>query len=469
VSFVWPDCGRRIFYWEQNLYGGLLPVVLGAAGLARWRDRNARGLLATALIGAVLAMGTRTPLFAVLYHALPGVSSFRLHSRAAVLVVFALTVAAALALSRRGSAKRLVPLLLLGVAIATGGPLLFRALAPQPEAASEPFPLARLLLATAVAAAAGGALLARPGRAVVAARVVLAALVLGELGASWVPARRVWNLPVARAGERPLFEALVHAGLYAASGTPPRVAAPPWAVRQNAGMIYKWANIAGYNALTLDRVWDYLHEAVGVEPSVDDNTYPSKRIYDHGPFPYDCMAIVAGWDPRHGLVLRRDPDPRAYLVAAARRVPDWHEAVHAMSSGHPFHRVALVEAETTLPTDPPGRADAAPGPGRAVIVSFAPERVVVRTEAPGPSLLVLAEAWYPGWSARVDATPAPCEPANAWMRAVPVPAGRHTVELRFRSRWLLPGTLASLATAVGLALLARRRRPPPTPSAKPAR
>jgi hypothetical protein len=469
TSLVWPDGGRRIFYWEQNVYGGLLPVVIGAAGLARWRDRNARGLLATALVGAVLAMGTRTPIFAVLYHVLPGVSSFRLHSRAAALVVFALTVGAALLLSRRESARRLVPLLVVGVAIATGGPLLFRAIAPQPEAASEPFPLGRLLLATAVATAGGIVLLAQSGRAVAAGRVALAALVIGELGASWVPARRVWNLPVVREGERPLFEALAHAGLYAESGTPPRVAVPPWAVRQNAGMIYKWANVAGYNALTLDRVWTYLHRAVGIEPSVDDNTYPSKGIYAHGPFPYDSTALVAGWDPRRGLVLRRDPDPRAYVVAAARRVGDWREAVAAMASGHPFHRVALVETDTTLPPDDPGGAGAALDPGRATILSFAPERVVVRTETPVPSLLVLAEAWYPGWSARIDDTPAPCHPANGWMRAVPVPAGRHTVELRFHSRWLLPGALLSLATAAGLMLWARRRRASSTPSAGPAR
>jgi hypothetical protein len=466
TSLVWPDGGRRIFYWEQNLYGGLLPVVLGAAGLAQWRDRNARGLLATALVGAVLAMGTRTPIFAVLYHVLPGVSSFRLHCRASVLVVFALTAAASLFLSRKEPAGRVVPWLLAGVALATGGPLAFRAIAPQPEAASEPFPFARLALAGAVAAAGGFALLARSDRAATVGRVVLAALAIGELGVSWGPARRAWDLPVARAGEPLIREALRQAGLYPANGTPPRVAVPPWVARQNAGMLYKWANVAGYNALTLDRVWVYLHEAVGVEASVEDNTYPSKKIYDLGPFPYDSTALVAGWDPRRGLVLRHDPDPRVYLVAATRRVRDWREAVDAMSNGHPFHRVALVEADVSLPPDPPG-GGAAP-PGRAAILSFAPERVVLRAEASVPSLLVLAEAWYPGWAARVDGTPAPCLPANGWMRAVPVPAGRHTVELRFRSRWLLPGTLLSLAAAAALVLWARGRGAGSTPAPRPS-
>jgi hypothetical protein len=42
------------------------------------------------------------------------------------------------------------------------------------------------------------------------------------------------------------------------------------------------------------------------------------------------------------------------------------------------------------------------------------------------------------------------------MRAVAVPAGRHRVELHFRSRLLLPGALLLLLTAVGLVVLARR-------------
>jgi uncharacterized membrane protein YfhO len=85
---------------------------------------------------------------------------------------------------------------------------------------------------------------------------------------------------------------------------------------------------------------------------------------------------------------------------------------------------------------------------------------VLETEASSPSLLVLAEAWYPGWSATVDGAPAAVVPANAWMRGVPLPAGRHRVELRFRSPWQLPGALLALLTAAGLAILVRRERRP---------
>jgi hypothetical protein len=238
-------------------------------------------------------------------------------------------------------------------------------------------------------------------------------------------------------------------------------------VRHNAALLYKWANIAGYNALTLDRVWLFEHATLGLEPSLDENTYPSPRLYEAGPFPYDSMNLVAGWDLREGRLVLRDPadvDPRAWLADGARRVDDWREAVNAIAQGHDLHATPLVEPplEKRLPD-----AGTAVDRTRTGIVSFEAERVVLETEASAPSLLVLSEAWYPGWSASVDGSPARCVPANAWMRAVEVPAGRHRVELRFRSRLLLPGALVSLIAGVGLAVLAWRKGPRPIGS--PAR
>ncbi len=481
TSLAMPDGGRRVFTWEANLYAGLLPLVAGIAGLTLLRDRNVRGLLATGVAGALVALGTRTPVFAVLYVLVPGLSSFHIHSRAALLVVFGLSLGAALYLSRAGSLRRSAIVLAAGVGLALLGPLAFRALAPAPEATHEPFPATRLALGAGVAVLAGLAVHVRPGRASTLARVALAALVLTELGLALGPARRVWAFPVLRQGEPFVFDGLKRAGLYGNIGVPPRIALPPWSIRQNAALLYKWSNIAGYNALTLDRVWVYIHEELGLTPSLDENTYPSKQIYDRGPYPYDSMNLVAGWQivgrskPSRGVgprvdeaggwrpppgrpVLRRPEDPRAYLAPSVTRVAGWRDAVTAMAGGHDFHRSPLVESATGLPFDPADDSNEPAAVGRVEITSFEPERVTLETDTQEPSLLVLAEAWYPGWSATVDGASAPCIPANAWMRAVAVPAGRHQVELHFRSRWLLPGALVFLLASGGLGVLVFRER-----------
>jgi len=70
--------------------------------------------------------------------------------------------------------------------------------------------------------------------------------------------------------------------------------------------------------------------------------------------------------------------------------------------------------------------------GETVFEVDAPERIVLRTRGERAAILVLADAWYPGWEARVDGEPAPLLRANLALRAVPVSPGEHRVELRYR-------------------------------------
>jgi uncharacterized membrane protein YfhO len=85
----------------------------------------------------------------------------------------------------------------------------------------------------------------------------------------------------------------------------------------------------------------------------------------------------------------------------------------------------------------------------------------------GAGLLVLSEIWHPYWSARVDGRPAEVLQVDLALRGVPVPGGRHRVELEFRDPNVAYGAWAS---AVGLVLLAGlliatwRRRAPRDPS-----
>lgn len=448
TSLVVPDGGRRAFYREFALYAGLLPAVAGLAGLLRVRDRNARGLLLMAVSGVLVAAGPRTPAFGLLYAVVPGLAGFHIHARAGLLVVFALLLGAGLYLSRPSEVSPAFRALAAGSALVLAGALAFQRLAHVSEPVPSWLPLERLVLAGAVAGLAGLVVAGRSSR--IRARLapaVLSALVLVEIGATIEPARRGLGIAIPTDGERLVFLRLRQAGLYGRSGVPPRVALPPALSRANASLLYAWSDFAGYNSLTLNRTWVYLHRALGLDPPLDENTYVSDRIYGRGPFPYDSMNLTMGWDASQGrLAVRRVADPRAYLVTEVRRVGDWREAVTLMASGHDHHREALVETDTSLPA----HLEKGDPRGSVAITTFEPERVVLSTESASPALLVLAEPWYPGWSATVDGHAAPCDPANGWMRAVPLGPGRHHVVLSFRSRWLATGTLVSFATAVAL-------------------
>jgi len=225
---------------------------------------------------------------------------------------------------------------------------------------------------------------------------------------------------------------------------PVRVAVPPTLLRENSGMIHGYATPVGFESLSLARTWSYLHRAAGVDPGHAYNTSPSGAVYPAMPgFGSLNLRIVL---PGNDGVLRRiaQPDPRAYLVAQFQKVPGWPEAVAAMAGGHPFHEVALVE--TAFAAQLPAGSGAAAGSAR--ITRFTLNSLEVAVDSLAPALLVLAEAWYPGWRAEINGHESACLPVNGWMRAAVVPAGRNQVRFFFRQEGRREGALLSLAVVL---------------------
>jgi len=100
-----------------------------------------------------------------------------------------------------------------------------------------------------------------------------------------------------------------------------------------------------------------------------------------------------------------------------------------------------------------------------------PERLELVVDSPTETTATVADALFPGWTARIDGAEAPIQEARSLFRAVDVPAGRHTLVFRYepRSLWLGAG-----ATTVGLAVslwllrpVGRAWRPTRTPSKVP--
>jgi hypothetical protein len=220
-------------------------------------------------------------------------------------------------------------------------------------------------------------------------------------------------------------------------------------------MTFGWSTFTHYGPLPLARVWNYLHGVLGLSIPEKDDAFPSTSIYRNGIRPYNSMNLRVGFRAHPAqAVLIPDPDPRAYLATQARRVATAGEAIDRMRDGHDFHREPLVEEDLVeqyaLPSPWFAAGPARPSAGEARISAFASETLNVETTATAPALLVLAEAWFPGWEASIDGKAAPCFPVNAWMRAVSVPAGTHQVLLRFTTPGLL---LGSSLTLIGLTLL----------------
>ena len=104
------------------------------------------------------------------------------------------------------------------------------------------------------------------------------------------------------------------------------------------------------------------------------------------------------------------------------------------------------------------------------VSSYAPRRVVVEADLADAGLLVLSDAFYPGWKALVDGHERPILATNLIMRGVFLDRGNHTVVFVYRPPLLSDGlwvagvtlalTLLALAAPWVLAWRSRRSAEP---------
>jgi hypothetical protein len=207
---------------------------------------------------------------------------------------------------------------------------------------------------------------------------------------------------------------LVAHGAFGPAGVPPRIAFDEERVRPNSGMVEGYSSLGGFANPHLGRVWTAVHEQAGLVPPAFAVHEIALEVFDHGPFPVPDANLVLGWD---------------------------------QAAGHPVWR-------------PPAAADpraAVRGGGTAEIIRYTRNALDVRTRAAQAGLLVLAEPWYPGWSATVNGAPAEVVLADGWKRAVAVPAGPAEVRLTFFPRNFYLG-LAISGAALAAVIAGWRRK-----------
>jgi hypothetical protein len=166
--------------------------------------------------------------------------------------------------------------------------------------------------------------------------------------------------------------------------------------------------------------------------------------------------------PRVWLVHDWEPEPE--LKARTRQAIERHLRqlwLHAdgITARDPRHKVSVGGESKLPPPDLPGRGEAAAGES-ALIVGYAPQRIETIVTLQAPGIVVLGDAFHPGWFAdvRLDggaSRTVEVSRVNGVLRGVYLPAGRHQLTFCFRSRsFLLGGILSLVATALVVAVAA---------------
>ncbi len=454
--------------WALSTHLGVGAVVFVPLALRRRRAPGADGHAPTARVltlavataaalGLLMVLGRHTPVHRIVRAVVFPLTYFRYPEKYLDLLSVAVAGLAALgverALAAPATAARLSALVAGLLALAAAVLVLLGQPQPMWDALGQGAAFA-LLLALALLFAhrvPGGSAAAL---AVVAADLVLAALPLMH----WTSARAIET--ASEVADR--------------SGPPPRVyhevaqddvASAPLTSAQkavnaarlhadNLGALFRVGTLPGYEG-TLPASFHRLWDAVSVDGGRALRLLSVERAVMREGLAHPDLAPIGR---RHPATVYRvvAPLPRAYLVGRATVVAEAEAYARLLDADVIEGRVALVTRSDHGLDGPAGRA------GACAFESYHPERVVLACRAAREALLVVVEAYAPGWRVEVNGREAPVFPANLALRGVRLSAGDHRVSFTYRPPLL--GTafgLGGLGVVAALVLaLWPRRRPP---------
>jgi hypothetical protein len=239
-----------------------------------------------------------------------------------------------------------------------------------------------------------------------------------------------------------------------------RVIGLGWMLQPNTGSLVGLRDLRGYD-LPVSVETHRLMTALNPRPRgpwYPIDTLPPRPLLD-----FAAVRAVISEAPLEGLepievgpapvaVSALDPDaPRAWLAPSTRAVTSAEAALAAIS--------ADPEARAHPPVEGlPARG----GEGPFLPLSLREEgdaRLTLTLPEHAPGLIVVADAWAPGWRARVDGAPAAVLRVGGAFRGVWAGAEAKEIELYYRpDAWILGCRLGALGALGLLALLAARLR-----------
>ena len=461
-GFELVDALQLVLPTQSPLYAGVLILLLALGAPILARGRMVRFWVGLGLVALLLSFGGNLFLYPAFYLAVPGFSIFRSQERAVMILAFALAMLAGYSFAHL--AKRPAPAwlrrlaayaFLASVGLAALG--YFGWLAGGGQDAT-PFywflqqsvylviflGLATLLLRSQV----------QPGRRHVAMAAVLVLVVL-DLFTVNSTRNLDRRLPEAHTVPPPLVKEMqADSGLFRIdneSGLP-----------GNFGSLFGLEGVGGASPLKVERYRRLLQEVpIGRVWQLLNVKYVTTWRETLN-VPSQILMEGADGEGVTYLHLLADPGPRAWVVHRTETIPGDDQAVERLSDWafSPFDAAILPD-----PLDAPlAGAGEVTGASTVRWVRREPAHLQLDVVLPADGLLVLGEVYYPGWQTRVDGNTVPTLRANLALRAVPVPAGRHQVEMVYRP-WTVPaGILLSvlallMATVIVFVSLRQGRHP----------
>ncbi|MCY4158611.1 MAG: YfhO family protein, partial [Bacteroidetes bacterium] len=209
-------------------------------------------------------------------------------------------------------------------------------------------------------------------------------------------------------------------------------------------------SLGGYSAAKLRVYQDFLDKIL----FIPNTGMPNENALDmmNVRFIFSQTPIAGALDVEYGaesgLTIYENLDvlPRAYFVGEIEVIQDSEATMRRLQQTDfdPAKKALLAS---------PIEAEVTPIDSSSIVavnsIDHGPRRISFEVETDAPRLLVVSEIYYPeGWSATIDGESAPIHRANYLLRAVEIPAGKHTLEMTFNPVSYIWGKRLSLISTI---------------------
>jgi len=449
ATFLWPYTNGDIsnntyvgppFFWEDYGYVGLLTFVLAVYGAVRERRRPMVGFtVVLTLVAYLFVLGRATPAYHVAYLLIPGISLFRFPTRFLIVVELGLGLLAAAGLTKlraelqeRGKmTARNAGMVVYAICAVTAADLFWHQPRQNPIVPASEW-LAPPPTVAAVHADGIDPRTYTPRHRDLHRRTF-------QLAHGWTDVQPYFDL-------RDLLEPNTGGGFW---DTP---SGDCYAGISARWFVDVWGDHNRENAFLAPLSYlDFDQQRLHVHPSLVNILRAYGVTHVLSPYPEaDGRLELASKEP-HAFVYRIRGAARARFVRAATVVSADVDVARRMldPSFDPNREVLLEDAPASLQTV----GAPAQGPVADVLPAITGEderRIRIDANAPSDGFLLLADTFYPGWTATVDGAPTPIYRANVSTRAIALTKGRHDVRFTYEAPGFARGALSTAFAGAAL-------------------
>ncbi len=192
-------------------------------------------------------------------------------------------------------------------------------------------------------------------------------------------------------------------------------------------------SIGGYHPSKLSRYRDVIEQSLNVEIHSGIpinwnivNMLNTKYLLFNNRLPLDNLEY-AYYDQADKMMVYKNKDylPRAWFADSLEVISTPDQIIRRLNdpTWDPAH-IAIVES-TIQGMQKPDSAS-------VVLTDYQLQSMTMQVKTEKPAFLVISEIYYPaGWKAWIDGQPVEIHPADYILRGIEVPAGEHTIEMKF--------------------------------------